>query len=151
MGESISRIPLFGWVPLPVMTHDADNLHNTWTKLWNSYNALKMRDPVEATPITFVESTIKQFEGLVGKMDAAIAAVVELNRMFEEQSRAFEIIHNILGHMMDTTNREDATTRKAFIEICINQTVEQIQDVSSLLPNGDILLTFVFPPQAANC
>ena len=99
----------------------------------------------------FIELTVKQFEGLVGKIDEAIAALGELSKMFEEQSKAFRVIRGALNHILETDNKEDATTRKAFIEISINQTVEQIREVSSLSPNGDILLTFVFLPQDGKC
>ena len=144
MGVSIGWFPIFGWIPLAFAAHNADNLQKAWAKLENSYNELTKRNKNEATLITFVESMVKQFDGLLDKIDAAISAVGDLSKMFEDQSQAYTVIRDGLSDIKNTTTEEDATNRKIFIDVCINQTVEQIQDVSSLLPSGDILPVLTF-------
>lgn len=132
MGVSIGWMPILGWIPLGFAAHNADNLQKAWAKLEKSYNELVQRNQDEATLIKFIESMVKQFDGILEKIDGAIVAVSHLSTMFEEQSQAYTLIGVGLGYINDTTTEADANNRKFFIEACLNETVKDIQEVSSL-------------------
>src|SRR5690606_4118905 len=75
VGMSIGWIPIFGWIPLAFVVNNAVELRKAWEKLEGECNKLKEENEEEFKLINWVEMMVKQFEGIEGKIDDAIAAV----------------------------------------------------------------------------
>jgi len=127
VGVTIGWIPVFGWVPLGFLAANAEDLRVAWKKLENSYNEMVKRDKDEATLVKFVQWLVRQFDGPLDKINAAIAAVGVLSTMFQAQSLAYSHIRDSLQFMNQTITEQDANNRQWSIQQSLDETVAQIE------------------------
>ncbi|KAF4948801.1 hypothetical protein FGADI_9358 [Fusarium gaditjirri] len=129
VGVSIGWIPVFGWVPLALLSHNADKLAGSYKRLWQSYETLKRENANEALLIESMNNMVKQFDGLEQKIKDAIKAVGVLSLMFEQQRQSYELIRASLSGMGLMAEEEDAETRNMFIKGQIKGTKKKLQQL----------------------
>ncbi|KAL2680517.1 hypothetical protein Neosp_008119 [[Neocosmospora] mangrovei] len=129
IGVSIGWIPIFGWVPLGLLSHNANNLAGTYKKLWEGYENLKKENADEALLINSMNSMGKQFDGLEKKIEDAIAAVGVLSLMFDQQEQSYKQIKTSLDGMGFMADHKDAGIRNMFIKGQVKATKKKLQQL----------------------
>lgn len=142
VGITIGWITWGDWAALAFAAHEADELHKLWEQILKNYAELKKHNEEETNLIDFVSRLVKQFDGILEKIDAAVNAIGELSMLFQHQSEAYKIISGSISKIKASTTVADATLRKDFIMFSIDLTVKKIQEVSSHFLNGDVFPGF---------
>ncbi|TFK69547.1 hypothetical protein BDN72DRAFT_897216 [Pluteus cervinus] len=130
VGVSFGWIPIFGWVPLAFTAKNAATLRESWVTLWESYNELIKHNKDEEKLIEFVQSMVKQWDGILVKMDGAIQAVTVLVGMFQEQSECYILIKAGLSRI-EAATEAGAGIRKACIENAISETITKVTELQA--------------------
>lgn len=114
--------------------------------LESSYKEMAKRDAATAKLIKFIDTTVQQFQGIMEKIDKAVAAVAELSKMFKAQEESYNMISDNLEKIKNGATQDlDIDTRAAFFNTYIARSITQIQNVSCLVVNKDTLMTFFSP------
>jgi len=131
VGVSIGWIPIFGWIPLGFVAHNADNLHEAWDKLWHEYNALKQDSEEEARLIDFATKMVAQSNGIDKKIQAAIDTVGTLKQTFQKQAESYESIRSTVNFITTGAVDPDAGNRKAFIETLLTISIGKLKELNT--------------------
>lgn len=127
---SVGWIPVFGWIPTGALAAEAVADRKAWDHLLGEYNELQKENTKEAQLITFVAQTVKQCDGLLKKIDAAIDAIGTLSMLFQQQWQAYGDIQDSLKDLKESTAMSSSTFAQGYIADTIDELVSDIREVS---------------------
>ncbi|KAK3686198.1 hypothetical protein B0T22DRAFT_443282 [Podospora appendiculata] len=132
MAIGMAFLGLPGWIYMGIKAAEADRLKQQADALNATVARLQRDAQEEAQLITFITQLTNQCDDIDDKMDTAIAAMVELAKLFNAQAACYDKIGLYIAGMYMGTDANSLRNRTTYIKTNMANCITKLRDLKSL-------------------